>query len=189
MSQKSLSLVTLASANLPPDLWRAIAYEATQRDLVTARRTLLLTLLWQENYQVQSILITRVRYQLGLDCFGANSALTFRRDMQAVKAILAAGGFEFRYSRRADRPGYYIPGRPDLAPEVQQAIRGAAEEVDPRQIEIWHRLTVGQRVQMATRLSDSVRSIAVQRLQQQQPGLDRLAAQRQVLRRYYRNDV
>jgi hypothetical protein len=145
-----------------------------------------LTLIWQENYQDQATLVTRVRYQLGLDCFGANSALTFRRDMQAVKAILADGGFELKYSRRPERRGYYIPGRPDLAPEIATAIQHAIEEVDTRQIEIWRHMTVAQRVRMATGMSDSLRSIAVHRLRQAHPALDRLSAQREVLQRYYR---
>jgi hypothetical protein len=185
MRSARLNQVQLRAANLPPDVWQALSLEAAGRDLVTARRTLLLALLWQQNYQIQSALIARIRYRLGLGSFGTNSALTFRRDMQAVKASLAAAGFELKFSRRAERPGYYIAGRPDLAPETVAAIRHALQEVDPRQVNIWRRLTAAQRVTLVTRSSNSVRTIAVQRLQQARPELDHSAARREVLRRYY----
>ncbi len=185
MPKSALSPVYLSVANLPEGLLRSALQETAARDFVTARRTVLLICLWQESYLTQSTLMTCVRYRLGIDCFGAASALTFRRDMQAVKATLAASGFELKYSRRPDRPGYYIQGRPDLAPEIQQAIRGAAQEVDSRQIEAWGKLSVAKRVALATRLADDMLSMAVHRLMQARPELDRRAAQREVLQRYY----
>ena len=185
MSTKLIGPAFLAAASAPEGLWRGLVQEAARRDLVTARRTLLVVFLWQESYLPQETLVARVRYRLGPDCFGSNSALTFRRDMQAVKAILAASGFVLSYSRRAERPGYTIEGRPDLAPEIIQAIRGAAQEVDPRQIEAWNRLTAGQRLALSTRLSDDMLGMAVHRLMQERPELDRRAAQREVLHRYY----
>ncbi len=185
MKMKPVSQIFLLSANMPEAVWLALAHEATGRDLTTARRTLLLTQLWQENYQRQAGLVACVRYRLGLGCFGANSELTFRRDMQAVKAILAAAGYGLKYSRRPAKPGYYIPGRPDLAPETLQAIRGAVQEVDLRQIEIWRQMTPAQRVRLAMRLSADMLSMAVQRLMQERPALDRRAARREVLHRYY----
>lgn len=185
MKRQALSHLLLVSANLPEPVWLALAHEATGRDLVTARRTLSLTLLWQENYQAQPVLIARLRYRLGLGCFGANPELTFRRDMQAVKGILAAAGFGLKYSRRAEKAGYYIPGRPDLAPETLQAIRGAVQEVDPRQIEIWRQMTPAQRVRLAMRLSEDMLAMAVHRLRHERPDLDRLAARREVLHRHY----
>jgi hypothetical protein len=105
--------------------------------------------------------------------------------MQAVKVTLATSGYRLQYSRQPDRGGYYIVGRPDLAPEIIQAIRGAVQEVDLRQIEAWRQLTVGQRVSLATRLSNELLSMAINRLRQERPTLDRRAAQREVLQRYY----
>jgi hypothetical protein len=185
MLESAVSPTYLAGANLPSEIWAALAQEASQRDLVTTRRMLLIVLLWYESYLLQATLIQRVRYRLGVNCFGTNSALTFRRDMQAVKAILAAAGQRLQYSRRPIRAGYYIAGRPDLAPEIVQAIRGAAQEVDQRQIEAWAKLSVGERVGLASRLSDELLSMAIFRLRHEQPQLDRRTAQREVLNRYY----
>ena len=174
-----------ATDGLPPGLWRAALAEAATRDMVTARRLVLLALLWQEGYQTQASLLARAERRLGRECFGRSRALTFRRDMQAVKAILAAQGHTLRYSRQSARPGYLIAGRPDLTAEVRRAIRGAVEDVDPRQIEAFDRMTPGRRVQVAVRLSDDLLRTAAGQLMREQPGLGRPAARREVLHRYY----
>ncbi len=129
--------------------------------------------------------MTRAQRRLGRKCFGDSGALTFRRDMQTVKAILASQGHTLKYSRRPERPGYFIVGRPRLASETRKAIRGAAREVDPRQIEAFGRMTPSRRVEVATRLSDDLLRLAVGRLLLESRGLDRSAAQREVLHRYY----
>lgn len=185
MSGSAVSPMCLAFANLPEGIWSALTQEASRRDLVTARRMLLIVMLWQESYLLQATLVQRVRYRLGPAAFGANSSLTFRRDMRAVKATLAASGYRLQYSRQPDRGGYYIVGRPDLAPEIIRAIRGAVQEVDLRPIEACTQLTVGQRVSQATRLSHELLSMAIDRVRQERPTLGRRAAQREVLQRYY----
>ena len=106
--------------------------------------------------------------------------------MQAVKLILAASGQSLRYSRKTHRGGYYIEGSPELAPEVTRAIHGAALELDPHQMAVWARLAPGQRLRLATRLTDDLLAIAVGRRQQERPQLTRLEAQREVLHRAYR---
>jgi hypothetical protein len=159
--------------------------ESFQRDPVTARRLTLLSLLWRESHQTQASLIPRTEARLGRGCFGQAAALAFRRDMQAVKLILAAGGQSLRYSRKAGRAGYHIEGRPELAPEVTRAIHGAAEELDPRQIAVFARLAPGQRLRLAVGLTDDLMTIAVRRLQQLRPELTRLQAQQEVLYRAY----
>ena len=105
--------------------------------------------------------------------------------MQAVKLILAASGQSLRYSRKTQSGGYYIEGSPELAPQVTRAIHGAAQELDPRQIAVFGRLTPSQRLRLAARLTADLLTIAVGRLQQERPKLTRLEAQREVLHRAY----
>jgi len=171
--------------HLPEAVIQSALDESFQRDPVTARRLTRLTLLWGENYQMQASLISRTEARLGQGCFGKASALAFRRDMQAVKLILAAGGQSLRYSRKAESPGYYIEGRPELAPEVMRPIHGAAQELDPRQIGVFARLAPSQRLRLAARLTDDLMTMAVRQLQQQRPELTRLQAQQEVLQRAY----
>lgn len=164
---------------------RGALEEACQREPVTARRLTLLTLLSRENYQRQASLISRTEARLGRGCFGRAASLAFRRDMQAVKLILAASGQALCYSRRTESGGYYIEGSPELAPEVTRAIQGAAQELDPRQIAMFARLAPSQRLRLAARLTDDLLALAVRRLQQERPTLPRLEAQREVLHRAY----
>jgi len=171
--------------HLPGAVIQSALDESFQRDPVTARRLTLLTLLWRESHQTQASLISRTEARLGRGCFGQAAALAFRRDMQAVRAILAAGGQFLFYSRKAGRGGYYIDGRPELAPEVTRAIHGAAEELDPRQIATFARLSPGQRLRLAMRLTEDLTATAVRRLQRERPELNRLEAQQEVLHRAY----
>ena len=171
--------------HLPGAVIQAALEESCQRDPVTARRLTLLNLLLRESHQRQASLISRTEARLGRGCFGQAAALAFRRDMQAVKLILAAGGQTLRYGRKAESAGYYIEGRPELAPEITRAIHGAAQELDPHQIAVFAHLAPGQRLRLAVRLTADLLAIAVHRLQQERPELTRLAAQREVLHRAY----
>lgn len=171
--------------SVPDELWLTMLRDDLDRDLITARRAALLSLLWLESYQTRESLMTRTQLRLGQECFNRQAVLTFRRDMQAVKAILAVQGYELKYSRRPERPGYFIPGRPAFAPERLKAIRGAVQEVDPYQIEIFNRMTPQERLERAGQLSADVLDLAIQSLMVERPGLSRSEAQREVLHRYY----
>jgi hypothetical protein len=171
--------------HLPEAVIQNALSESVRRDPVTARRLTLLGLLSRENHQTQASLILRTEARLGQGCFGKAATLAFRRDMQAVKMILAVSGLSLRYSRKAESPGYHIEGRPELAPEVTRAIHGAALEIDPHQIAVFGRLAPPQRLRLAARLTEDVLAIAVRRLQQVRPELTRLEAQREVLHRAY----
>jgi hypothetical protein len=185
MSVKPVWRVVPTIRRLSEAVIRGALDEASQRDPVTARRLTLLILLSRENYQRQASLISRTEARLGRGCFGKAAALAFRRDMQAVKLILAASGQSLRYSRNTQSGGYYIEGLPELAPEVTRAIHGAAQELDPHQIAVFARLAPAQRLRLAARLTADLLAIAVGRLQQEQPELTRLEAQREVLYRAY----
>ncbi len=185
MSVRPAGRAFIAVHHLPEAVIQSALDESFQRDPVTARRLTLLSLLWRESHQTQASLIPRTEARLGRSCFGKGAALVFRRDMQTVKTILAAGGQSLRYSRKVESVGYYVEGRPELAPEVTRAIHGAAEELDPRQIAVFARLAPSQRLRLATRLTDNLMTMAVRRLQRERPELTRLQAQQEVLHRAY----
>lgn len=123
---------------------------------------------------------------MGRGCFGRAADAAFRRDVCAIKSVLASAGYSLRYARRPELDGYYIPDRPPLAPEMADQIRAAMAEADRRQIEIMSRLSPAARVHQAGRLSDGLRRIAVRRLRERQPGLSLAAAHREVMHRYDR---
>jgi hypothetical protein len=185
MSLRAAGRAVPTFRHLPEAVIQSALEESFQRDPVTARRLTLLTLLSRESHQTQASLIYRTEARLGRGSFGKAAGLVFRRDMQAVRAILAAGGQSLRYSRKVGHTGYYIEGRPGLAPEVRRAIHGAADEIDPHQIAVFARLTPGQRLRLAARLTEDLLAIAVRQLQHEQPELPGLEAQREVLYRAY----
>jgi hypothetical protein len=178
-------LMGTMAAGVDPALWLGLLRDTLQRDAVTARRAALLSLLWLEGYQTRESLIARVERRLGTGCFGRGSTLTFRRDMQVIKAVMAAQGYRLKFSRRAARPGYYIAGRPVLAPETIKAVQGAAREIDPRQLAVLSRLSPAGRARLALDLSDTALSIAIQGVLSERLDLDPWAARREVLHRYY----
>lgn len=168
---------------LPGSVWYGLLNDAWGRDPVTARRTLIIWLVWREGYLSRDGVMRRVEAVLGRLCFGKAAEATFRRDMRAVKPVLESGGFELRYTRRPGSEGYYVPERPRLAPEVAEPIRTALAEVDRHQAEITSRLSPAARLRQAARLSDGLRRIAVERLRERQPGLSPAEAQREIVRR------
>ena len=135
---------------IPPERLRILA----RHDLVAARRTALLNLLWNESTFTSEGLISRVEDLLGRGCFTKNPKATLRCDLKHVRQILAEQGYSLAYRRKPGNKGYYIPGRPLLAEHLRRQITACAAEVDPVQIAIYCRLEAWQRVWQLTRLSD-----------------------------------
>ena len=180
---------SISENSVPAEVRLALLRDDLTRDIVTARRAVLLSLVWQESFLSKAGLMARTQALLGRGCFGKAAEATFRRDMRALKAGLASCGFGLKFSRRSGRGGYYIPGRPELAPELAEAIRAAMSDVDPLQIEMASQLTPADRVQQAGRLSDGLRRMALRRLMAEQPGLTLRKAQQEVMHRYYQLGV
>jgi hypothetical protein len=127
---------------------QALLKDAAQRDLVTARRKLLVEFISRERYLSREALITRVETVLGKGCFGeAAWEDVFYRDMRVVKDSFRAAGYHLAYSRSQERPGYYLKGEEALGAEVARQIQGAVAEVDPRQTAVTRRLTPAERAQ------------------------------------------
>lgn len=144
--------------------------DAIQRDLTTARRTVLLEILWHECYLTRSQLIARIELRSGKNCFGASAwEDTFYRDMHIVKQALEAVGYLLSYSRSKQQPGYYLQGQPALSPEFRQVLRSSAAEVDQRQIDIYHRLSPADRFHQGCSISDTARKVVAYRISQENP--------------------
>ena len=63
--------------------------DAIERDPVTARRSLLLEILWHERYLTREQLIVRVEFQLGRNCFGFSAwEDNFYRDLRIIKRAI-----------------------------------------------------------------------------------------------------
>lgn len=83
---------------------------------------------------------------MGHACFGEKSwEDTFYRDMCVVKNALKYAGHELNYSRKREKPGYYLAGEPALHPDEEKALREALRELDPHQIEIYKRISPAQK--------------------------------------------
>jgi hypothetical protein len=161
--------------------------DAMQRDLTTARRAALLETLWHERYLTRSQLMARVGMRLGKNSFGASAwEDTFYRDMHVVKQAFKAAGHVLSYCRNRLQPGYYLKGQPALSAELRQVLLSSAAEVDPRQIDIYHKLSPAQRFQQGCSISDAARNVVAYRIGQENPNLSTEEANRMALQRAYR---
>ena len=175
----------LREETVPPTIWFALLKEDIERDLATARRTVLLSIIWRESYLTCEGLTFGAEAVLGKGCFGKSVADTFCRDIRVLRNLLLVSGHKLKFSRRGEQTGYYIEGRPLLAPELAEPIRASIAEVDLRQIAISRRLSPAHCVQKAGRLSDDLHRMAVRRLRSERPELSHAEAHREVLKRNY----
>jgi hypothetical protein len=156
--------------------------DAIERDRTTARRMLLLNILWRERFLTREGLIARVEGALGNGCFGELAwEDIFYRDMRVVKQAFKSAGYRLEYSRSKDRPGYYLRGELGLHPDLAHVIGSSLSEVDPAQIAIYRRLTPADRFRQGCSISDTARgAVAFRRelrgLDSRQASLSKLAS-------------
>jgi hypothetical protein len=163
-----------------------ILQDAIQRDMTTARRAVLLQILWTERYLTRAQLIARVEYRLGRNCFGISAwEDTFYRDMRLVKQAFQAANYLLEYSRNRERPGYYLRGEPALSSDFRQLVKASAAEVDQRQIDIYNQLSSVARFRQGCAISDTARNVVIYRIQQENPKLTPQEANRIALQRAY----
>ena len=172
--------------SLPIVMKDTILHDAVQRDITTARHVALLEILWNERYLTRSQLIARVEIRLGKNCFGISAwEDTFYRDMRFVKQAFEVADYRLLYSRNKNQPGYYLDGQPALSPEIQQVLKGSAAEVDPRQIDIYRKLSLAERFHHGCSISDTARKVVAYRIRQENPRLSVAEANRMALQRAY----
>ena len=163
-----------------------ILHDAIQRDITTARRFLLLQILWNERYITRAQLIARVEYRLGRNCFGASAwEDMFYRDMRVVKQAFQAVGNVLAYSRNKEHAGYYLQGQPALSPQFRQLVKASVAEVDQRQIDIYRQLSAAERFRQGSAISDTARDVVAYRIRQEHPEVTPLEANRMALQRAY----
>ncbi len=155
--------------DLPPETQQVILHDAAQRDMVTARRKLLLEILWHERYLTRTGLIARVEATLGKGCFGTSAwEDTFYRDMRIVKAAFSTAGFELAYSRKKDKPGYYLRGHASIHKSLRLAIAGAVSDVDSAQVAVTRQLKPVERIQQGFSISDLANRVVQYRRNQRE---------------------
>jgi len=146
---------------------QALLEDAAQRDLVTARRKLLVEFLSRERYLTRTGLMNRVEMVLGKGCFGDTSwEDIFYRDMRAVKKSFRAAGFDLAYSRNKKRSGYYLKGEGALGQRVVRQIQGAVAEVDPKQVAVTRKLTPAERAQQGLSITNLAHRVTSYRKEQ-----------------------
>ena len=164
----------------------AILQDAIQRDITTARRIVLLEVLWNERYLTRAQLIARVEFRLGKNCFGISAwEDTFYRDMRFVKQAFEAAGSRLLYSRNKQQPDYYLEGQLALSSEMKQVLKGSAAEVDQRQIDIYRKLSFAERFHQGCSISDTARHVVAYRIRQENPQLSLAEANQMALERAY----
>ena len=180
--------VTMRRNSFYPKAQEVILQDAIQRDLPTARRAALLEILWHERYLTRAQLMARVGLQLGKHCFGTSAwEDTFYRDMHVVKQAFKAAGFTLSYQRTKPQTGYYLEGEPALSAELQQILHSSVAEVDPRQIEIYQKLTPADRFRQGRSISDTARKVVAFRIREENPKLSIVQANRIALQRAYQS--
>ncbi len=171
---------------LPRKMIEIIPHDAMQRDMTTARRVILLQILWNERYLTRAQLIARVEYRLGRGCFGVSAwEDTFYRDMRMVKQAFQAENHVLEYSRNKKCLGYYLKGQPSLSPTFKQMIKSSVGEVDPRQMDIYQLLSPADRFRQGCAISDMARKVVAYRIQQENANLTLQEANRMALQRAY----
>jgi hypothetical protein len=170
-----------------PDQARtALLHDAASRDLTTARRVVLLEILWHERFLNRDQLVARVETVLSRNTFGKSAwEDTFYRDIRAVKQAFSAAGYRLIYRRNKPNPGYYLENEPPVSPHISAELAGAAAELDPIQSESFHRMTPARRASLGTSISRAAREAVAYRIMQQDPGITPLEANRQALQRAY----
>ena len=172
--------------SLPTVIRDAILHNAIQRDITTARRAALVELLLNERYFTRSQLIARVELHVGRGCFGVSAwEDTFYRDMRFVKQAFGGAGFQLKYSRNKQQPGYYLDGQPALSSEIKQILKGSAAEVDQRQIDVYRKLSFAERFYQGCSISDTARKVVAYRIRQENPRVSVAEANRMALQRAY----
>lgn len=148
---------------LPELTQRYLLHDAEKRDPVTARRSHLARFLLRERYLIRESLMLRVETLMGYASFGEKCWKdNFYRDMRVVKAALKRTGFDLKYSREGDQPGYYLSGEPSLHPDVKKEIAGALSEIDQSQIEIYKRIPTAQKFYQACSIINLAKKVSVQ---------------------------
>jgi hypothetical protein len=148
--------------SLPEESQSYLLLDAQKRDVVTARRVNLFRILWRERYLTREGLMHRVEMIMGHACFGEKSwEDNFYRDMRVVKIALKHSGHELNYSRKRERPGYYLAGEPALHPEEEKAVRAALCELDPHQIEAYKRISPAQKLFQACSITNLAKRVSI----------------------------
>jgi hypothetical protein len=177
----------MINTGVSPKSNAVLLQDAIQRDLTTARRASLLQILWNERYLTRAQLIARVELRLGKICFGTSAwEDTFYRDMRVVKRAFQAAGYLLEYSRNREHPGYYLGGQPALSAEFRQMLKSSAVEADPRQIEIYRKLSPAALFRQGSGISDTARNVVAYRIRQENPELTVEESIRMALQRAYR---
>jgi hypothetical protein len=183
---KSGIIIRMRNLILPPVMKDTVLQDAMQRDITTARRVVLLEILWNERYLTRLQLITRVELRLGKSCFGISAWKdTFYRDVRFVKRAFEAAGYRLLYSRNKQQPGYYLDGQAVLSSAFKQLLKGSAAEVDQRQIDIYRKLSFAERFHQGCSISDTARKAVAYRIRQENPTLSLIDANRIALQRAY----
>ncbi len=180
----------MIKSSLPSQAKEFLMKDILQRDLATARRTILLEILRHERYLTKTQLIARVELRLRRGCFGFSARQnTFYRDMHVVRQAFEAAGFSLQYSRNRKQPGYYLKGQEALSYEFKQILRSSASEVDQRQIDIYQKLSPAERFRQGCAISDIARRVVAYRIRQENPTLSLNEANRIALERAYRGGL
>lgn len=176
----------MLNSTLSRKVIEVILQDAMQRDITTARRAVLLQILWNERYLTRAQLMMRVEYRLGKHCFGTAAWQdTFYRDMRVVKQAFQAANYLLEYSRNKEHPGYYLHGQPALSSEFKQLVKASVAEVDQRQIDIYLQLSPAARFRQGCAISDTARNVVAYRIRQENPQLTLQEANQMALQRAY----
>ena len=147
---------------LPETVQNLFLTDVEKQHPATVRQWHLADILFRERYLTCESLMFRVEFRMGIACFGGkNRKANFYRDMRMVRAALKLAGYEVKYSRHQEKPGYYIFGEEPLHPDVKKEIGGALKEIDQEQIEIYKRISPAQKFYQACSIINMARKVSL----------------------------
>ena len=157
---------------------KSLLEDALRRDRTTARRVALVRSFFRNAIR-RGTADFRIEGKLGIGCFGDFAwEDTFFRDMQVVKQVLKAAGYQLTYSRSSHKSGYYLRNQAAISSDLETILDGCVAEVDPSQVEIFKELTFAQRFQQGCSISNLARNVVAHRIRQNNPELSVIEAQR-----------
>jgi hypothetical protein len=106
-----------------------ILQDAIQRDITTARRFILLQILWNERYLTRAQLITRMEYRLGKNC-----AHLLGRIRSPRHAVLEGISSRVAWVQQMQEPSVTTCRQFPLSPEFKQLVKVLLRSINVRSI-------------------------------------------------------
>jgi len=177
---RKMTPIDLNLDSTPIITWLAQARQAGNLDGPALRQSLIARMIWQVSYQSNTGLIENVAYLIGRRTWGENPRATLADDIWQLRHAFAKKRKRLTYNRKPGRRGFYIKGRPRLAPELERVIAQAFAEVNLARMAIFRKRTPAEKFAIAVKMTEGAFEGEAFRLRVRYPHLSKEEALRLV---------